>query len=165
MVSTFRINCLNYRANAKAHFFQGENSCSQHFLLLHAVPQSTEQTTGIQTPAPQQTGWICPSNVVTAGHKKQVWRLHSKPEKSRQPLRCPLLPTSGDGTVVPGFSWIAGHPLHKRYHRLILKPTEVKESIFSALSGSCPVLGCVPSNTTELVSWAEQGIAAWRWGH
>lgn len=74
-------------------------------------------------------------------------------------LRCTLLPTSGDGTIVPGFSWAGGDPLHQYYQRLILKSTEAKGSISTAFSGSCPLLGWSPS------SWAEQGIAAWRWVH
>lgn len=61
-------------------------------------------------------------------------------------LRCTLLPTSGDGTVVPGFSWLAGDPLHQHYHRLILKSTEVKGSISTAFSGSCPLLGWAASS-------------------
>lgn len=72
MVSIFRINYLNYRANVKADFFQGDDNYHQPFLLLHTVTRSTGWTTGTQTPAPLGTGWICPSEVVTAGHKKQL---------------------------------------------------------------------------------------------
>lgn len=88
LVSTFRINCLNYSVNAKAHFYWGDNSCPQAFLLLHTVPHNTllftGQAAGTQTPAPHGDGLDLPLVSGYSRSEEPGVKGRSKQEKSRQ---------------------------------------------------------------------------------
>lgn len=76
-------------------------------------------------------------------------------EEQTMLLGCTLLSTVGDGTVAPGSRGAAEDPLCQGYHRLALKPAEVRGSISTDFSEPCPLLGWAPS------SRAEPGKASW----